>query len=86
MVEGTNLSFFSGTLLIRAMKETSQGKNDKYGNCLVSLGSKLRHLFICFIFSKETLVSLEEALERAGIELKKEKKYHATEVEDMNNS
>ena len=36
------------------MKGTSQGKNDKYGNWLVSLGSKLRHLFIYFIFRKET--------------------------------
>ena len=27
----------------------------------------------------------EEALERAEMELKKEKKYHATEVEDINN-
>merc|ERR1711957_30095 len=32
----------------------------------------------------QKIVSLEEALGRAEIELKKEKKYHATEVEDIN--
>merc|ERR1712238_334190 len=34
----------------------------------------------------QKIVSLEEALGRAEIELKKEKKYHATEVEDINSS
>ena len=34
----------------------------------------------------QKIVSLEKDLRRAEIELKKEKKYHATEVEDINKS
>merc|ERR1711957_889984 len=34
----------------------------------------------------QKIVSLEEALGRAEIELKKEKKYHATAMEDINSS